>query len=69
MANNNWGHCQNCRYFGSPARVPVATEEARCLQPQLAKYELKVFGASGCRAFELREGVSRSLEEPATTSP
>lgn len=64
MADNQWGHCQHCKHFASLARIPLPNEEARCKQPDLARYELKVFGASGCRAFELRAGLERSVEEP-----
>ena len=64
MTDRTWGHCQNCKYFASPSHRPVASEEARCLQPELARFELKVFGASGCKAFELRPGLSREVEEP-----
>lgn len=68
MANRNWGHCQHCKYFASPARVPLPTEEARCFHPQLKKYELVVFGASGCKGFELRPGLQPAVEEP-TAAP
>ncbi|WP_224240281.1 hypothetical protein [Hyalangium gracile] len=68
MINGNWGHCQHCRYFASLARIPLAGEEARCLQPELSRYDLKVFGASGCKAFELRQGLSKEVEEP-TAAP
>lgn len=64
MANHEWGHCQHCKHFGSLARIPLPNEEARCHQPELARYELKVFGASGCRAFELRAGLEKEVEEP-----
>ncbi|MBN1205390.1 MAG: hypothetical protein JXB05_10745 [Myxococcaceae bacterium] len=64
MTDRNWGHCQHCRYFASPARIPVGSEEARCLQPELSRFELKVFGSCGCRAFELRAGLAKELEEP-----
>jgi hypothetical protein len=64
MTDRTWGHCQNCRYFASLSRKPVASEEARCLQPELSRYDLKVFGASGCRAFELRPGLGKEVEEP-----
>ena len=65
MSDRHWGHCQHCTYFASLARIPLPNEEARCLQPELSRYELKVFGASGCRAFELRAGLDRDVEEPA----
>jgi hypothetical protein len=64
MADHAWGHCQHCRYFASPARIPLPNEEARCKQPDLSRYDLKVFGASGCNAFELRMGLEREVEEP-----
>lgn len=63
MAEFRWGHCKNCKYFGSPSQVPVATEEARCLEPRLSKFELKVFGACGCNAFELRSGLPSEAEQ------
>ena len=64
MTERRWGHCQHCRYFASLARLPLATEEARCLHPELSRYELKVFGSSGCRGFELRPGLEKEVEEP-----
>lgn len=64
MADDNWGHCRNCRYFGSPASQPLGSEEARCKQPDLEQFELRVFGSSGCNAWELRPGVSEEAEFP-----
>jgi hypothetical protein len=66
MADHAWGHCQHCRYFGSLAVIPLPNEEARCKHPELSRYELKVFGASGCRAFELRAHLEpeRDREKP-----
>ena len=64
MDNHQWGHCQHCRYFGSLARIPLPNEEARCQHAELSRYELKVFGASGCRGFELRAGLEKEVEEP-----
>lgn len=69
MRDRNWGHCQHCKYFASPARAPLPTEEARCLHPELSKYELVVFGASGCSGYELRPGLHPSVEEPAAPAP
>lgn len=63
MADRVWGHCQSCRYFGSPARQPLEDEEAACMQPTLSRYQLHVFGASGCNAFELRPGVTDEREQ------
>lgn len=63
MAEAGWGHCQHCKYFASPARVPLVEEQARCQQPTLSRFELMVFGASGCNAFELRQGVAESTEQ------
>jgi hypothetical protein len=63
MANDLWGHCQHCKYFGSPARVPLGTEEAACNQPQLARHRLMVFGTSGCTLFELRAGLDPRVEQ------
>lgn len=64
MAEKNWGHCKHCRYFASRSKVPLGNEEARCLQPELSRFELRVFGASGCSAFELRQGLDSSVEQP-----
>lgn len=68
MANGRWGHCQRCRFFASPARIPLEDEEARCQEPTLSRFELLVFGASGCNAFELREGVSDEAERPGVVT-
>jgi hypothetical protein len=59
----------HCRHFASPAQLPLAAEEARCLQPDHARYALTVFGTNGCTAFDLREGLSPSVEQPAGASP
>lgn len=66
MDDKNWGHCRSCKFFGSPARVPLVTEEARCMHRELAKFELMVFGANGCKGWELREGLSQKIEEMPT---
>ena len=68
MRQPSFGHCKHCRHFASPARKPLDLEEARCLQPHLQNYELIVFGASGCNAFELREGLMATVE-PTAASP
>ena len=60
----SWGHCGHCRFFDSPARAPLDGEEAACKEPTLAKSELRVFGMSGCNRFELRAGLSKTVEEP-----
>lgn len=67
MSDNQWGHCRNCKHFGSPARIPLDSEEAACREPVLAKFELRVFGAAGCNRFELRPGVASSAERPSAT--
>ncbi len=67
MGNGAWGHCRTCKFFASPASVPLGGEEARCEQPQLAKLALTVFGASGCNAWELRAGLSPQTEQPPAT--
>ena len=64
MANGKWGHCQHCRYFGSPAQAPLVNEEAPCNQPELSRFHLVVFGASGCSGFELRPGAPDDVEAP-----
>lgn len=62
--NHQWGHCEHCKYFASPALVPVGSEEAKCMHRALSKFNLLVFGASGCSAFELRPGLPESVERP-----
>jgi hypothetical protein len=42
--------------------MPLEDEEAACQQPELSRYELRVFGASGCNAFELRATLTESEE-------
>jgi hypothetical protein len=64
MVNQKWGHCEHCKFFASPAKVPIGAEEAKCLHPVLSKYELLVFGASGCNGFELRAGLAENMERP-----
>lgn len=65
MAEKTWGHCQHCKYFGSMSRVPLNNEEARCLHPELSRFNLVVFGASGCDGYQLRPGLSVDVERPA----
>lgn len=62
--DSRWGHCMHCKHFASPARVPLAEEEARCNQPELSRFQLTVFGLNGCVGWELREGLSPTVEEP-----
>ena len=62
MTERTWGHCKDCRYFASPARRPLEDEEARCSHPELTRYNLKVFGASGCSGYELRLGIPEAIE-------
>jgi hypothetical protein len=68
MTTQTWGHCEHCRFFASPAKIPLGGEEARCMHPVLAKYQLHVFGASGCSNFDLRAGLSGRVELPKGTS-
>ena len=63
MPDDQWGHCKHCKHFGSPARIPLGNEEAACKEPQLARVQLVVFGASGCTKFELRAGLRPQVEE------
>lgn len=65
MAQKQWGHCMHCKFFASKARQPMGSEEARCVQPVLSKYELRVFGSCGCTGFELRPGLPADVEQPA----
>ncbi len=61
--NGSWGHCQHCKHFASPARMPLEDEEAACRHPVLSKYQLLVFGAGGCNGFDLRPGIAPTSEE------
>jgi len=61
--DHQWGHCRSCKFFGSPARVPLGGEEARCTQPELSKYQLTVFGANGCNEWEMRPGLSEPIKK------
>jgi len=63
MEDGKWGHCRSCRYFGSPAPVPMGTEEARCQQSELERFALTVYGSNGCNAWQLRPGLSEHVEE------
>jgi hypothetical protein len=63
-ASANWGHCGHCRFFGSPAKAPLDGEQAGCNEPTLTRFELRVFGMSGCNHFELRPGLSGEVEQP-----
>jgi hypothetical protein len=64
MPDGRWGHCEHCRFFGSPAQTPLVNEEAPCEHPELTRFHLIVFGASGCNAFELRAGAQTGVEPP-----
>jgi hypothetical protein len=66
MSDRVWGHCQHCKHFGSPARIPIGNEEAACQHPTLVKYQLLVFGAGGCNCFELRPGLAETDEQPTS---
>jgi hypothetical protein len=61
--NRKWGHCMHCKFFASPAKVPLANEEARCLHAELSRFNLTVFGTNGCTGFELRDGLSPRVEQ------
>jgi hypothetical protein len=61
--DGKWGHCRTCKYFGSPAHVPLGTEEALCEQAELSKFKLTVFGSNGCNGWELRAGLSPTVEQ------
>jgi hypothetical protein len=64
MSDRAWGHCRHCKFFASPSRMPLEDEEAACQHSELSKFELRVFGASGCNGFELRPGLAESEERP-----
>jgi hypothetical protein len=65
MADQDWGNCKNCRYFGSHDPKPGEQELASCMQPELSDFDLKVSGLSGCNAFELRQAAPISQEAPS----
>jgi hypothetical protein len=44
--------------------MPLEDEEAACAHPELSKFALLVFGASGCNGFELRPGLAETEERP-----
>jgi len=49
--------------------VPLGGEEARCKHPELARFDLKTFGASGCNSWALRPGLSERVEgQPSISS-
>lgn len=58
MSNENWGHCKNCKHFGSPAARPLEAEEARCEAPKLAPFNLRIYGSNGCNQWALRPGLA-----------
>jgi hypothetical protein len=64
MSDGAWGHCLHCKHFASPSRMPLEDEEAACQHPELSRFELRVFGASGCNGFDLRPGLAESEERP-----
>jgi hypothetical protein len=41
MDDGRWGHCRSCKFFSSPARMPLDGEEARCAQPELPGSSLR----------------------------
>lgn len=67
-SSDSWGHCSHCRFFGSPAKAPLDGEQAACKEPTLAGFQLRVAGTCGCNLFELRQGLSRRVEEPRAES-
>lgn len=67
--NDGWGHCMHCKHFGSPAEMPLATEEAYCQHVDHARLRLTVFGTNGCTGFALRDGLSPEVEHRARLSP
>jgi hypothetical protein len=67
MQNGRWGHCKNCKHFGSPAVQPLGAEEARCMEPTLSKFYLRVYGSNGCSGWELRPGLPTNIEMPRAT--
>ncbi len=64
MADQDWGNCKTCRYFGTRHPNPEDGEVANCMQPDLSDFDLKVSGMSGCNAFELRQAAPMTEEAP-----
>jgi hypothetical protein len=69
MADNHWGNCKGCRYFASHHPNPEDTEVARCMEPDLRKFDLQVSGMSGCSEFEARTGVSSGMFQEPDAAP
>jgi hypothetical protein len=61
--DGKWGHCRSCKFFASPAQVPLGSEEARCMHPVLEKFTLTVYGSCGCSGWDLRTGLPESIED------
>jgi hypothetical protein len=69
MADNNRGNGKGCRYFASHHAPPDDTEVARCMEPDLRKFDLQVSGMSGCSEFEARTGLPGALQEEPDAAP
>ncbi|QQR43717.1 hypothetical protein JKA73_32650 [Myxococcus xanthus] len=67
MAEGQWGNCKGCRYFANQT-PQSAGETHRCMQPELAEFELEVSGESGCNAYEARTGVATPAYEGPSPS-
>jgi hypothetical protein len=63
VEEENWGHCKTCKFFASPAHVPLGSEEARCAQPTFARFALTVYGSCGCNAWAQRPGMPKEGQE------
>jgi hypothetical protein len=66
MMNGTWGHCKNCKYFASPADIPLGDEEARGvrrvrLQRFRASRRVARFGRTAARAADrVRSAIDRA---------
>lgn len=67
MADNKWGKCKGCRFFESHSAggEEDSSAIAKCTQPELADFDLRVSADSGCNAFEARVGVHNPAQVEA----
>lgn len=72
MAENNWGHCQDCQWFQVEPDASVdESTPGHCIQPELQPFMLRVSGASGCNHFLAGQNAraeGASAEPPVAVS-
>jgi hypothetical protein len=54
MADQSWGNCKNCRFFGGNSDEPSDNDVQSCNHSTLKAFELEVSANSGCNGFEAR---------------